>query len=180
MLIEVLLVFGFVLSCFRGALAEVSGSCNFASVPNTKIISDQIFLFLCLVFCFVFSENAYRGFFNSFFNSSSCVSAFLLFCGLGALFLRPASPCAFSFVFLHGVDSEAYLAAALWCCGFIVLWLWTLGPVVAHTFHSFPFFSSMQFISLCFFCLIVLSDSGSSSPLRGAVSSCFGCGLWVL
>ena len=112
-------------------------------VYELKIISDQIFLFLCFLFfcfCFVFSENAYRGFFNSFFNPSSCVFAFLLFCGLGALFLRPASPCACSLVFLHGVDSKAYLAAALWCCGFMVLWLWTLGPVVAHTFHSFPIF----------------------------------------
>ena len=110
-------------------------------VYELKIISDQIFLFLCLLFVFLFfSENAYRGFFNPFFNSSSFVSAFLLFCGLGALFLRPASSCACSFVFLHGVDFKAYLAAALWCCGFMVLWLWTLGPVVAHTFHSFPFF----------------------------------------
>ena len=37
----VLLVFGFVLSCFRGALAGVSRSYNFVSVPNKK----------CLVTC---------------------------------------------------------------------------------------------------------------------------------
>ena len=124
----------------------------------------KYFCFFVFCFCFVFSENAYSGFFNYFFNSSSCVSTFLLFCDLGALFLRPASPCACSFVFLHSVDSKACLAAAVWCCGFMVFWLWSLGPVVAHTFHSFPF-SSMQFISPCFFCLIVLSGSGSSSPL---------------
>ena len=32
----VLLVFGFLLSCFRGTLAGVSGSYNFVSVPNTN------------------------------------------------------------------------------------------------------------------------------------------------
>ena len=87
-------------------------------------------------------------FLNSFFDSSSCLSAFLLFWGLGALFLRPAPSCACSFVFLHGVDSKAYLAAALWCCGFVRLSLWSWGPVVAHTFHSFPFFFHAGYISL--------------------------------
>ena len=96
------------------------------------------YFFVFVFFCFVFTEHAYGGFFNSFFNSSSCVSAFLLVCGLGALFLRPASSCACSFVFLHGVDSKAYLAAALWCCSFMSLWLWSWDPVVAHTSHSFP------------------------------------------
>ena len=98
-------------------------------------------------------------FFNSFLNSSSCLSAFLLFCRLSALFLCPASSCACFFMFQHGVDSKAYLATALWCCGFVRLWLWVWGAVVQHTFHSFPF-SSMQFISPCFFCLIVLCALG--------------------
>ena len=101
----------------------------------------------CFVF-FIFNESAYSGFFNSFFNSSSCVSAFLLLCGLGALFLRPASSCACSYAFLHGVDSKAYLAAALWCCSFVRLWLWAWVPVVAPTFHSFPFSFHAGYISL--------------------------------
>ena len=67
------------------------------------------------------------------------------------------------------MDSKACLSAVLWCCGFVRLRLWCWGPVGAHSFHSFPF-SSMQFISPCFFCLVVLSGSGSSSPLyRGSV-----------
>ena len=103
--------------------------------------------FFCFCF-FVFNENAYGVFSNSFFNLSSCLSAFLFFCGLGGLFLRPASSCACSFVFLHGVDSKANLAAAFWCCGFVRLWLWSWGPVVAHTFHSFPFFFHASYIAL--------------------------------
>ena len=51
-------------------------------------------------------------------------------------------------MFLHGVNSKAYLAVALWCCGFVRLWLWSWGPVVAHTFHSFPFFFHVGYISL--------------------------------
>ena len=56
--------------------------------------------------------------------------------------------CACSFVFLHGVDFKAYLAAALWCCGFVRLWPWCWGPVVAHTFRSFPFFFHAIYIPL--------------------------------
>ena len=90
------------------------------------------------MFRFVFNENAYGGFFNSFFNSSSCVSAFLLVCGLGAVSLRSALSCAcyfdfFFFFFLHDVDSKAYLAAALWCCGFVRLWLWSWGLIIILT-----------------------------------------------
>ena len=44
--------------------------------------------------------------------------------------------------------SPSYLAAALWCCSFVRLWLWSCGPVVAHTFHSFPFFFHASYISL--------------------------------
>ena len=104
--------------------------------------------FFLSLFCFVFNGNAYGGFFNSFFNSSSCVSAFLLLCGLGALFLHSASSCACSFVFLHGVDSKAYLVTAMRCCSFVRLWLWSWGPVVAYTSHSFPLFFHAIYISL--------------------------------
>ena len=87
----------------------------------------------CSVFFFFF-------FVFIFFNSSSCVSAFLLLCGLSALFLRPALSCACSFAFLHGVDSKAYLAAALWCCSFVRLWLWALGSCSCAYIPFFPLF----------------------------------------
>ena len=101
-----------------------------------KIISDQVFLSFLMKRLTAF----FFFFFNSFFNSSSWLSALLLFCGLGALFLRLASSCACSFVFQHGLNSKACLAAALWCCGFVRLRLWSWGPVVL--FHAI-------YISLC-------------------------------
>ena len=68
------------------------------------------------------------------------------------MFLRTALSCACSFVFLYGVDSKAYLAAALWCCGFVRLWLWSWGLAVAHTSHPFPFFFHALHISLFLLC----------------------------
>ena len=109
--------------------------------------------------------------FNSFFNSSSCVSAFLLLCGLGALFLHSASSCACSFVFLHWCGFQGVFSYGHAVLQFREALLWSWGPVVAYTSILSPF-SSMQFISPCFFCLIVLSRSGSSSPLYRGLYFC--------
>ena len=118
-----------------------------------------------IVYIYFFIQNAYGRFFNSF-NSSSCISAFLLFRGLTALILGSASLWARTFVFLHDVDSKACLTAILCCYDFVRLWLWSWGPVVMLESHSLPpYLPGMQyFISPCFFGLIVLSGSRSPSP----------------
>ena len=103
------------------------------------------------------------------FNSSSCLFAFLLFCGLSALFLRLASswPALLCFYMI-------WIPKRIWLrpCGAAVSRGFGCGlGVLKFRIHSIlSSFSSMLFISPCFFCLILLSGSGASSPLhRGTI-----------
>ena len=110
---------------------------------NWKLSVIKYFrLFVCL---FSFLMKILMAFFFFFFffkklNLFSCLSALLLFPGLSALFLRPASSCACSFVFLHDVDSKAYLAAALWYCGFCEALAVVLGSRSCAYIPLFPLF----------------------------------------
>ena len=54
--------------------------------------------------------------FFSSFNSSSCISAFLVFCGLGALILGSASSWACALVFLVFVISFRFFLSILCYC----------------------------------------------------------------
>ena len=136
-------------------------------VYELKIISDQVFnlfFFFCF-FCFVlFLMKMLMAVSLTPSSIHSCVSAFLPVWGLGARFLRSASPCA-CYMILHDVDFKAYLSAALWCCGFVRALAVILRSCSCAYIPFFSRFSSMQFISPCFVCLIVLSGTGSSSPL---------------
>ena len=81
------------------------------------------------------------------------------------------------------------LCVSTWCgfqgvfgCGLVVLRFRQALAVVLRSCScaSIPFvspFSSMQVISPCFFCLIVLSGSGSSSPLCGGSVFLPSCNL---
>ena len=111
---------------------------------------------------------------GAFGNSYSCISASLLFCGLSALILSTACSRSCIPAFIYDVDSRACLAAILWYCSFVELWLCSWGPVVSHTSHSLSFISLFL---LCYCPLRALGHLHCSVVLYFTLQLGFGCVL---